>query len=406
MNDVLRSIRLATLAIAAAMPLAPSVAVAQSTPPGTTHLRLAKIYSTVDGINQYIELEIVKVGDSTRIVLDGRTMTVRDKRGTVRVFPLGPPNTAPSMDIRKRSHILLSSIIDGLSFFADITMPPLLPIDGGTITIDGMDEFAYGRLPEDGAHALARDGSIVKADFEHWGPVQIYQTQVTEFHNAALDHYFVTNRADEIEALMQGVVPGWEPTGKTLFAFTRSFSEPLGPACRYLLMRPGTYSHFFSLDRDECNGLAGGEGNVLESSAAFHAGVPANGDCPEVITRYVGGDTFTNRPLPVYRLWNGKADANHRYVTSLADRDAMIARGWISEGSGPQGVSMCAYFTSGNAFCAGSPDQRCIIAECAKRDATSRGEHRLRRLVVADQDPAGDASRSAQRSGAVTGDRR
>lgn len=365
MNDVLRSIRLATLAIAAAMPLAPSIAVAESTPPGTTHVRVAKIYSTVDGDNQYIELEIVRVGD-TPLVLAGRTMTIRDRRGTARAFPLGPPYNAGSLDIGNRSRITISSVADGWGPYADLQMPPFLPIDGGTITIDGMDELAYGRLPEDGAHALARDGSIVKADFEKWGPVQIYDVQVTEFYNATLDHYFVTNRADEIEGLKSGMVPGWEPTGKTFFAFTRSFSEPLGPACRYLLMRPGTYSHFFSLDRDECNGLAGGEGNVLESSAAFHAGVPANGDCPDAIARYVGGESYAIHLQPVYRLWNGKADANHRYVTSLADRDAMIARGWISEGSGPQGVGMCASINGWNAYCVGfggEGNQRCIIAE-------------------------------------------
>ena len=131
MNDVLRSIRLATLAIAAAMPLAPSIAVAESTPPGTTHVRVAKIYSTVDGDNQYIELEIVRVGD-TPLVLAGRTMTIRDRRGTARAFPLGPPYNAGSLDIGNRSRITISSVADGWGPYADLQMPPFLPIDGGT----------------------------------------------------------------------------------------------------------------------------------------------------------------------------------------------------------------------------------------------------------------------------------
>ena len=78
-------------------PLAPSIAVAESTPPGTTHVRVAKIYSTVDGDNQYIELEIVRVGD-TPLVLAGRTMTIRDRRGAARAFPLGPPKRPVLID--------------------------------------------------------------------------------------------------------------------------------------------------------------------------------------------------------------------------------------------------------------------------------------------------------------------
>jgi len=47
---------------------------------------------------------------------------------------------------------------------------------------------------------------------------------------------------------------------------------------------------------------------------------------------------------PVYRLWNGKPHTNHRFVKTLAERDAMVARGWISEGEGPDGVAMCAWW--------------------------------------------------------------
>ena len=33
---------------------------------------------------------------------------------------------------------------------------------------------------------------------------------------------------------------------------------------------------------------------------------------------------------------------NHRFVTSLDDRAAMIAQGYTPEGTGPLGVAMCA----------------------------------------------------------------
>jgi len=46
--------------------------------------------------------------------------------------------------------------------------------------------------------------------------------------------------------------------------------------------------------------------------------------------------------MPVYRVFNHRRDANHRYVTSLATRASMLAAGWIAEGYGPDAVAMCA----------------------------------------------------------------
>ena len=46
--------------------------------------------------------------------------------------------------------------------------------------------------------------------------------------------------------------------------------------------------------------------------------------------------------VPVYRVWNGRADTNHRYLTDRAIRDTMVARGWIAEGYGADAVAMCA----------------------------------------------------------------
>lgn len=46
--------------------------------------------------------------------------------------------------------------------------------------------------------------------------------------------------------------------------------------------------------------------------------------------------------VPVYRLWNQRDDSNHRYATSAAIKDEMLAAGYVSEGYGPDGVVMCA----------------------------------------------------------------
>ena len=46
--------------------------------------------------------------------------------------------------------------------------------------------------------------------------------------------------------------------------------------------------------------------------------------------------------VPVYRVWNHRADTNHRYTSDRGVRDAMAAQGWLPEGYGPDGVIMCA----------------------------------------------------------------
>jgi hypothetical protein len=46
--------------------------------------------------------------------------------------------------------------------------------------------------------------------------------------------------------------------------------------------------------------------------------------------------------IPVYRLWNQRADSNHRYTTDAAIKAQMIANGYVAEGYGPDSVIMCA----------------------------------------------------------------
>ena len=46
--------------------------------------------------------------------------------------------------------------------------------------------------------------------------------------------------------------------------------------------------------------------------------------------------------VPVYRVYSGRPDTNHRYVTDIATRNQMVARGWMAEGDGADRVVMCA----------------------------------------------------------------
>jgi len=70
---------------------------------------------------------------------------------------------------------------------------------------------------------------------------------------------------------------------------------------------------------------------VLESPAVMYIGLPntVTGACMPGWT-------------PVYRVWNQRADSNHRYMTDRALRDAMVAQGYVAEGYGPDAVIMCA----------------------------------------------------------------
>ena len=56
--------------------------------------------------------------------------------------------------------------------------------------------------------------------------------------------------------------------------------------------------------------------------------LPAAGNCPSGMQ-------------PIYRVFNNRADANHRYTIDRAVRDDMVAKGWIAEGDGNDRVVMC-----------------------------------------------------------------
>jgi hypothetical protein len=77
-------------------------------------------------------------------------------------------------------------------------------------------------------------------------------------------------------------------------------------------------THFFSASTIECNNLKAAYAGMWteETDNAWEIALPDTvlGTCPAATE-------------PVYRLWNARADSNHRYTTSLRTRSAMIARG-------------------------------------------------------------------------------
>ncbi len=165
-----------------------------------------------------------------------------------------------------------------------------------------------------------------------------YFPEAVEFYNEALNHYFVTADAQEISDLDSGKHPGWKRTGERFHVYVQdptplSGQFDLAAVCRYYgLPAFGLDTHFYSAFDSECDAVATNWPDrwIAETRDAFavHLPDPVDGSCPPDTT-------------PLYRLYNRRADVNHRYTTSLSIRYEMMAEAWIPEGSGPLGVAMC-----------------------------------------------------------------
>jgi hypothetical protein len=87
----------------------------------------------------------------------------------------------------------------------------------------------------------------------------------------------------------------------------------------------GQHSRFITLQGSECEAVKRDTRWVLEGQNEWFAMPPAaDGSCAAGL-------------VPVTRFFNGKADANHRYVADVNAAAQMRARGWIEEG-----IAMCA----------------------------------------------------------------
>jgi hypothetical protein len=171
------------------------------------------------------------------------------------------------------------------------------------------------------------------------------RSSAVEYFNAQRDHYFLTASANDQALLDAGTFSGWNRTGQSFGVYAPNpavRSDILTPVCRYYgLPSAGLDTHFFSAFDYECSAVLvlWPDQWVLESSNAFGVFLPSavyaippstdKGTCP------IGTDA-------VYRVYNNKPDANHRYTTSLTIRAQMTDQGWIPEGIGVASVGFCA----------------------------------------------------------------
>lgn len=182
---------------------------------------------------------------------------------------------------------------------------------------------------------------------------------VVEYYHKDLDHYFVTGLAAEVRDLDSGKFTGWARTG---FSFETYGAGDAGlansvPVCRfYGNPAKGLDSHFYSASVAECEAVKQKWPDfwLLETMDLFraHAVNPQTGQCP-------------SGTKAVYRLYNKRADVNHRYTTDAATVDAMIAKGYVLEGDGDpkRPVAFCAANVAPAQPAAGAP--ACVISSGA-----------------------------------------
>ena len=214
------------------------------------------------------------------------------------------------------------------------------PLDSGTVPFAGppvgvwyfsmiLTEFVEGSQGDDG-YVLRYFINFPTPEYIGVAPPP-NKVEAVEFYHGGMDHYFVAATAQDIRDLDTGVHSGWWRTGYSIFVWDAPGSATV-PVCRYYIPPGYGDSHFFSASAYEC-GIAPVmfPWIINESDAAFNIALPDPGT-----------GTCAADEIPVYRLWNNRADSNHRYTTSTAVKALMVANGYIAEGYGADAAAMCA----------------------------------------------------------------
>jgi hypothetical protein len=298
--------------------------------------RIDQVFSNADGTVQYIVMREAS-GSNGEHVWAGQmieTVSAANVRKQVQ-FATNLPSPATA----SRSVLIATAGFAALGLLTpDYTIPArFIPTDGGTLSYaSATDQITLPPLPIDGATAINRNGAPVPATPRNFANATATMTPQpvgsVEFFNQALDHYFISALAPDIDALDSRRLVGWERTGLSFLVFPSQAAGGAGvtPVCRIIIPPPFGDSHFFGRSAQEC-------GETLtkfpfmsqETPDAFYITLPTAGVCPA-------------GTIPVYRTFSNRADANHRYTTDRAVRDQMAAMGWTIEGDGADFVVMCA----------------------------------------------------------------
>ncbi len=301
--------------------------------------RVDRLYSNADGTIQFVVLR-ESAGFNGQFQFGGKALTSTHGAQT-RTFAFTA--NLPRSSTAGRQVLIATPGFAALGLVApDYTMPAgFLSTDGGSVDFARVSQLTYAALPTDGAAALDSSGAAVPNVATNFAgnsaTVPALPVTVVEFYHAGLDHYFISALQPDIEALDSGRLAGWVRTGES---FKVSPSQAAGgaganPVCRIYIPPPLGDSHFFSASPQECaDTRAKFPTFTFEAAAVFYIALPTTtgptaGTCPAAT-------------MPVYRVYDNRADANHRYTVSRTIRDQMVGRGYIAEGYGNDAVIMCA----------------------------------------------------------------
>jgi hypothetical protein len=251
------------------------------------------------------------------------------------VFPTDLPTCATS----RRRMLIATEGFAALGIVApDYVIPNgFLQTPDGAVTFAGVDRVMYAALPNDGVHAIDSNGTPIQNVATNLAGVSASVVPVTtpaiatvvEYYWQTRDHYFISSAAAEIAALDAAPPGGWMRTGRTFRTYAAA-QPGTSPVCRFYLPPQFGDSHYYGRSTAECDGThAKFPDFVYESPAVMYMLLPTEGVCPA-------------GTVPVYRVFDGRLDANHRYMIDRAMRDQMMMHGWAAEGDGPDLVVMCA----------------------------------------------------------------
>ena len=291
--------------------------------------RIQQIFTNADGTVQFVVLRECCNTDGENL-FSGITLRAGGQTFTF-------PRNLPGPDTAGKSVLIATQGFANLGLIApDYIIPSgFIPIGGGTLNYAGVSQVTFGALPTDGRMLLAMGQTAPNLAVNFAGQTASVGASpptaaAIEFYNVGLDHYFLSHIAQEIADLDNGVHPGWARTGQSFKVFTQS-SAQTSPVCRFYIPPAKGDSHFYGRGTQECTDT--GTKNptfVNEDPQFFFVVLPSAGVCPA-------------GTINVYRVFDNRPDANHRYMIDPSLRDAMESqRHWVVEGDGPDRVVMCA----------------------------------------------------------------
>ena len=204
------------------------------------------------------------------------------------------------------------------------TFTPAVPtFTGADVPAAPNYDWGYGVLDvAKAAGAIATTSAAIVTAFEF-----LYQPE---------NRYFLTIDPGEATAIDNGAAgAGWKRTWFTFNAYSTAGNAPTGavPVCRfYGSVTPGPNSHFFTASTAECQSLKDLQATTPITLPRWnYEGTAFRINEPDLAKNCVTG------LLPVYRAYNNGfsrgISSNHRFSTSQAQIQAMVAQGWANEGA-------------------------------------------------------------------------